>query len=194
MDELHQVGPPRGAKSRRQVGDVLTGQIGRHPCQQPIPQPPAERGLRRVRSSGDDEVVFAKPFDQTWRQRGTVLPVGVDYDDELTGGRAETGLHRSAVPLVVGVSEDGGAGATGLVTGVVFRSIVHDENLGPRCRFGQRAHDRGDACRFVVSRDDNRCRARGSHYLAISTGSSFGRGLSASGWLAKPRNSIERTR
>ena len=60
-----------------------------------------------------------------------MLPVGVDDQDVGAAGVPDAGLDRGAVALVVGMTDDPGAGGRRLSARVVGRAVVDHEDLAP---------------------------------------------------------------
>jgi len=85
-----------------------------------------------------------------------VLPVGVEDQDEIAGGRPDAALHRRAVSLVVRMADDPRPGGLGGCRGPVAGAVVHDENLVPAGRAAQAGNDLGDDLGLAVRRDDDR--------------------------------------
>ena len=63
-----------------------------------------------------------------------MLAVGVDDQDESAQRLTDPGLDRGAVPFVVGMADDAGAGRRCPIAGGVGRPVVDDENFVPRSR------------------------------------------------------------
>src|SRR5262249_524354 len=89
----------------------------------------------------DDEIEFAEPGGDPVRLLGRMLTVGVENQDEFAIRVANSGLHRGAVSLVVGMSNDTGSRRARSRRCVVGRTVVAHTNL-PRPR---RAVGREDA-------------------------------------------------
>ena len=131
VQELHQAIPTGGAEARREIGYPVLCQIAGERVQEVV-APAARRGrLRLRRARADHEIVVAEEADQAYRITGMVLTVAVENQNQFARRVADAGLHRRAVALVVGMTDDSRAGVRGQPRRVVGRSVVHDDHFMP---------------------------------------------------------------
>ena len=83
-----------------------------------------------------------------------MLAIGIDDENELAVGIADTGLDCGAVPLVVGMRDHARTRGCGCPRRVIRRAVVDDEDLFPGRRGQERPDDGPHGRSFLECRDD----------------------------------------
>ena len=148
--------PSRGSKSRRQIRNLLSGEVARDAVQQRVAGAARQGGLRSVPPRADHEIVGVELRHESSGIARSVLAVGVDDQDEPAGGAADAGFDRRAVALVVRMTNHACAGRRGVGARVVARSIVDDDDFVPARGREELGDDRTNRRAFVECWDDDR--------------------------------------
>ena len=156
MQEFEQVLAPGRAKPRRQIRNLLFGQIARDRIQHAVAEPACRVRLSDAGAGADDEFVLVEPGDEAYRVGGPMLTVGIENKDEIAGGVSDARFNRCAVAFVVGMTDDAGARICCAPARVVGGPVVDDDDLPPRCGSTKLRDERADRRAFVERRHDDR--------------------------------------
>lgn len=99
-------------------------------------------------ASTDDQVVIGDVGEQTEQVLRIVLAVGIHAGYDFAEGRSHAGLYGSAIPLVVGMSDDAQHMRWALLSefaqdrgGAVSRAIIDYDDLEAPTPTGQHLHE-----------------------------------------------------